>query len=157
MPPGVVSVSLAAKPGSRSPEAPVSVLPPRRPTPIPCFAAALLALVVAAPTSAQQVPDTTFAPPAPSPAFAPGAGPVVLIDEGHHDFHTLGERFAAFDSAEVRVVEGWVRDDGALLLVADHMPFGGAAAELAAAASWCSARRRCSRRSWPDPSAGRWA
>jgi hypothetical protein len=159
-------------------------LPPRRPTPSPWSATVLLALLVAHPAPAQQVPDTTFSPPVPSPAFAPGMGPVVLIDEGHHEFHTLGGRFApfarllardgfvprphtgpftraaldsarvlvisnalaernvddwylpvypAFDTAEVRVVEGWVRNGGSLLLVADHLPFGGAAADLAAA------------------------
>ena len=148
------------------------------------FAAALLALAVAPPAPAKQVPDTTFAPPVASPAFAPGTGPLVLIDEGHHNFHTLGGRFApfarlvardgfvlrphsgrfiraaldsarvlvianalaernvrawhlpvwpAFDTTEVEVVEGWVRDGGSLLLVADHVPFGGAAADLAAA------------------------
>lgn len=159
-------------------------LPPRRPA-LPAWSAAvLLALCLVPPALAQQVPDTTFAPPVPSPAFAPGTGPVVLIDEGHRNFHTLGGRFApfarllardgfvprphagcftrsaldsarvlvvanalaernvedwnrpvmsAFDSAEVRAVEGWVRDGGSLLLVADHMPFGGAADELAAA------------------------
>jgi hypothetical protein len=150
----------------------------------PCLALALLALLVASSTLAQQVPDTTFAPPVPTPSFAPGTGPVVCIDEGHHEFHTMGERFAAFarlvardgfvvrpltghvtraalDSTrvlvvsnalaevnvdewrlpvasafaddEVRAIEGWVRDGGALLLVADHMPFGGAAEDLAAA------------------------
>ena len=160
------------------------VLPPRRPAPGPWFATALLTLLIAPPALAQQVPDTTFAPPLASPAFAPGVGPVVLIDEGHHNFHTLGGRFApfarlvardgfvprshvgpftraaldsarvlvisnalaernlepwylpvspAFDTSEVRVVEGWVRDGGSLLLVADHLPFGGAAEDLAAA------------------------
>jgi hypothetical protein len=144
----------------------------------------LLALLLAPTSSAQQVPDTTFSPPVPSPAFATGTGPVVLIDEGHFNFHTLGGRFApfarlvardgfvtrphagpitraaldsarvlvvsnalaernvddwylpvssAFDTSEVRIVEGWVRDGGSLLLVADHMPFGGAAEDLAAA------------------------
>jgi hypothetical protein len=162
----------------------VFVLSPRRPALSPWFAAALLTLLIAPSSLAQQVPDTTFAPPVPSPAFAPGMGPVVLIDEGHYNFHTLGGRFApfarlvardgflprphagrftraaldsarvlvisnalaernleawhlpvssAFDTAEVRVVEGWVRDGGSLLLVADHMPFGGAAEDLAAA------------------------
>lgn len=151
-------------------------------------AALLLAAVLAAlapdASRAQQVPDTTFAPPIAAPAFPPGGGPVVLIDEGHHNFHTMTGRFApfarlvardgfvvrphagkftagslagarvlvvsnpieernvgrwhlpvwsAFDSAEVRAVERWVRDGGALLLIADHMPFGGAAEELAAA------------------------
>jgi hypothetical protein len=147
------------------------------------FAAALLTVLSASPALAQQVPDTTFSPPVASPAFAPGMGPVVLIDEGHYNFHTLGGRFApfarlvardgfvprshagpftraaldsarvlvvsnalaernvedwylpvspAFDTSEVRIVEGWVRDGGSLLLVADHLPFGGAAADLAA-------------------------
>lgn len=160
------------------------VLPPRRPAPAPWSAAALLTLLIAPSAFAQQVPDTTFSPPVGSPAFAPGMGPVVLIDEGHHNFHTLGGRFAAFarlvardgfvlrphaapftraaldsarvlvisnalaernledwylpvssafDTSEVRVVESWVRDGGSLLLVADHMPFGGAAEGLAAA------------------------
>jgi hypothetical protein len=151
---------------------------------LPWPIAVLLALFIASSVIAQQVPDTTFAPPVTSPSFAPGTGPVVLIDEGHNDFHTLGGRFApfarllardgfvtrphagrftrvaldsarvlvvsnalaernvedwnrpvasAFDSAEVRAVEGWVRDGGSLLLVADHMPFAGAADGLAAA------------------------
>jgi len=162
----------------------VFVLSPHRPASSPLFAAALLALLTAPPALAQQVPDTTFSPPIASPAFAPGEGPVVLIDEGHHNFHTLGGRYApfarlverdgfvlrphagpftrtaldsarvlvvanalaernledwnlpvlpAFDTSEVHVVEGWVRDGGSLLLVADHLPFGGAAEGLAAA------------------------
>jgi hypothetical protein len=162
----------------------VSASAPRRPVPFPCFATALLTLLIAPAALAQQVPDTTFAPPVPSPAFAPGMGPVVLIDEGHFNFHTFGGRFApfarlvasdgfvlrphagpftraalasarvlvianalaernleawhlpvspAFDTSEVRIVEGWVRAGGSLLLVADHMPFGGAAEDLAAA------------------------
>lgn len=161
----------------------MSASPRRRPALHP-FAAALLVLFVGLPALAQQVADTTFAPPIAAPAFAPGAGPVVMVDEGHFNFHTLSGRFAAFarlverdgfvprahagrctrasleparvlvvsnalaarneedwyrpvlsafDTAEVRAVEEWVRDGGALLLVADHMPFGGAAAELAAA------------------------
>ena len=162
----------------------MSVPAPRRPALRPWLAPALLSLLIAPASSAQQVPDTTFSPPVVSPAFAPGMGPVVLIDQGHHNFHTLGGRFApfarlvardgfvprahtgpftratldsarvlvvsnalgernvedwhlpvspAFDTSEVRVVEAWVRDGGSLLLVADHMPFGGAAENLAAA------------------------
>jgi hypothetical protein len=162
----------------------VSLLAPRRRALRPWLAAVLLALLLAPAALAQQVPDTTFSPPVPSPAFAPGTGPVVLIDEGHFNFHTLGGRFApfarlvardgfvtrphagpftraaldsarvlvvsnalaernvddwylpvspAFGAGEVRVVEEWVRDGGSLLLVADHMPFGGAAGDLAAA------------------------
>lgn len=40
---------------------------------------------------------------------------------------------SAFDAGEIEAVREWVRDGGALLLIADHMPFPGAAEELAAA------------------------
>jgi hypothetical protein len=161
----------------------VFLLPPRHPASTIRSLTALLALLIASPAIGQQVPDTAFAPPVVSPAFAPGMGPVVLIDEGHHNFHTLGGRFSpfarlvaragfptrphtgpftragldsarvlvisnalaernedawylpiasAFDTSEVRVVERWVREGGSLLLAVDHIPFGGAAADLAA-------------------------
>jgi hypothetical protein len=45
---------------------------------------------------AQQVPDRAFRPPIPRPAFAPGAGPRLCLDEAHHNFHTLDDRFWAF-------------------------------------------------------------
>jgi hypothetical protein len=37
---------------------------------------------------------------------------------------------SAFTPQEMEAVRDWVSDGGALLLIADHMPFGGAAAEL---------------------------
>lgn len=40
---------------------------------------------------------------------------------------------SAFTAEEVTELEAWVRDGGSLLLIADHMPWGGAAAPLAAA------------------------
>jgi len=40
--------------------------------------------------------------------------------------------FSAFDSSEITAVHDWVNDGGSLLLIADHMPFPGAAAKLAA-------------------------
>jgi len=40
---------------------------------------------------------------------------------------------SAFTPAEVAAVRAWVEGGGALLLIADHMPFGGAAGLLAAA------------------------
>ena len=40
---------------------------------------------------------------------------------------------SAFTAVEVAAVEQWVNDGGSLLLIADHMPFAGAAANLAAA------------------------
>jgi hypothetical protein len=39
---------------------------------------------------------------------------------------------SAFDSSEVAVVRNWVKDGGSLMLIADHMPFPGAARLLAA-------------------------
>lgn len=46
--------------------------------------------------SAQQVPDTAFAPPVPRPAYSEGKGPALCLDEGHFNFHTLDNRFLAF-------------------------------------------------------------
>lgn len=40
---------------------------------------------------------------------------------------------SAFAPEEIAAVRRWVEDGGALLLIADHMPFPGAAAEIAAA------------------------
>jgi hypothetical protein len=54
------------------------------------------AALAAVPARAQQVADSAFAPPIASPAYAQGRGPVVLIDEGHQNFHTAGGRYYAF-------------------------------------------------------------
>jgi hypothetical protein len=62
----------------------------------------ILLLVVAIPTlgvtmaAGQQVPDTVFAPTVASPAFRAGTGPTVLLDEAHHNFHTLDGRYSPF-------------------------------------------------------------
>lgn len=144
----------------------------------------LAAMTIAAPAGAQQVPDSAFAPAIARPAFAEGAGPLVLVDEAHTNFHTTGGRYyaftrtlrrdgyvvrglrapftrqslagarvlvianalhpgndqgwalptpSAFTAEEIAAVEAWVREGGSLLLIADHMPFPGAAAELGAA------------------------
>jgi hypothetical protein len=144
----------------------------------------LVVAVLAGPSSgaAQQRPDSAFSPPLPRPVWVNGAGPVVLLDEAHVNFHTLDGRYFAFgrllrrdgfvirpnrlpfasetlagakllvianalaDTSkwalptrdafapeEVAAVERWVRDGGSLLLIADHMPFPGAAESLAAA------------------------
>jgi hypothetical protein len=59
--------------------------------------AVVVAMTAFAPCAhAQQVPDSSFAPALGTPAFPRGTGPVVLVDEGHHNFHTLGGRFYAF-------------------------------------------------------------
>lgn len=143
-----------------------------------------MALVMATAAGAQQVPDSAFAPGIARPAFAEGAGPLVLVDEAHVNFHTTDGRYhafarllrrdgyvvrglrepftrealagarvlvianalharnaddwilptpSAFTPAEIAAVEAWVREGGALLLIADHMPFPGAADGLASA------------------------
>jgi len=141
------------------------------------------ALVWSGAATAQQVADTVFQPPLATPAFPAGRGPVVLIDEAHHNFHTAEGRYSpfarllrrdgyvvrpgksrfsaaalasakvlvianalaavnetnwtvptpsAFDAGEIRAVHDWVESGGSLLLIADHLPFGGAATDLAA-------------------------
>src|SRR4051794_2308927 len=50
----------------------------------------------AARLTAQQIPDTSFTPTVPRPAFAEGKGPALCLDEGHFNFHTLDNRFLAF-------------------------------------------------------------
>ncbi|MBK8005914.1 MAG: DUF4350 domain-containing protein [Gemmatimonadetes bacterium] len=137
--------------------------------------------LLAAPLAAQQVSDTAFRPVIARPAHPAGRGPVVALDEAHHNFHTLDGRYApfgallardgyrvrpsrvpftagaldsvrllvvanaiaaenettwaapihpAFSDAEVAAVRRWVEGGGSLLLIADHMPFGGGAATL---------------------------
>jgi hypothetical protein len=54
------------------------------------------ALVVGAALPAQQMPDTSFHPVVRRPAWARGGGPRLCLDEGHHNFHTLDNRFLAF-------------------------------------------------------------
>lgn len=57
---------------------------------------ALAALSYAPQARSQQVADSSFAPPIASPAYPEGRGPVVFIDEAHHNFHTASGRFFAF-------------------------------------------------------------
>lgn len=134
--------------------------------------------------SGAQLGDTTFTPEVDEPAFAPGSGPRILLDEAHNNFHTMDGRYrtaarlleedgfrvdplrdpigpetlakadlllianaladenvqswrlptpSAFSPEEIAAVKEWVVRGGALLLIADHMPFPGAAAELASA------------------------
>lgn len=140
---------------------------------------------LASPDSApgQQVADTLFRPAVAPPAYPPGLGPLVLLDEAHTNFHTIDGRYrafarllrqdgyvvapqtsrftpaaldgatvlvianalaklnetawtlptpSAFDRGEIAAVRDWVEHGGSLLLIADHMPFPGAAEDLAA-------------------------
>jgi len=60
---------------------------------------------------AQQVADLAFEPPIRRAAYETGTGPRVLIDGAHHNFHTLGGRFAPFtrllqrDGYDVRAID----------------------------------------------------
>lgn len=143
----------------------------------------ILALLVV-PALGQQVADPDFAPAVNEPMYQPGSGPLVLIDEGHNNFHTKDGRYgpfaslveadgyrvsahrglfsaeslgeaevvvisnslsaanaeewalptpSAFTDAEIKDLANFVDSGGGLFLIADHMPFPGAAAELAAA------------------------
>lgn len=147
--------------------------------------AVLLASGIASqPAHAQKTTDDGFHYRIPRPAYGEGGGPIVCIDEAHHNHHTLTGSYSPFgtllrdDGYRVRSSEGpftggtlsgcdvmvsanplaevdvhregeyphdsafteseldallaWVRDGGALLLVVDHTPWAGAAADLAA-------------------------
>ncbi len=54
----------------------------------------LFLLAVAA--TAQQTADPSYTPKIGEAAFAPGAGPIVFIDEAHHNFHTAGGGYKPF-------------------------------------------------------------
>jgi hypothetical protein len=150
------------------------------------FLLAALAAAVALPAAAQQLADADADLTVARPAYSAGTGPRLVIDGGHHNFHTVDGRFAPFaavvrndgfqvsgsqapltaeslkdikvlvianaldasnDGAgewtlptpsalkpdEIAAVKAWVEAGGGLLLIADHMPFAGAAQNLAQA------------------------
>jgi hypothetical protein len=143
-----------------------------------------LGLLVASTPLLLQLPDRSYAPRLARPAYPRDRGPVVHLDEGHHNFHTLdggywgfGELLrqdgyrprplvgaftpaslaavrilavvgalhernvedwslptpSAFARSEIEAVRAWVEAGGALFLVVEHLPFAGAAQELARA------------------------
>ncbi len=55
-----------------------------------------VSLLISMPLVSQQVADSTFNPVIPEPEYLHGKGPVVLIDEGHNNFHTAGGRYMPF-------------------------------------------------------------
>jgi len=147
------------------------------------IAALTLLVAVAAPTFAQQVVDPNADTNVTDPAFAPGKGPVVLVDSGHDEFQTLAKNYApfgavlthdgyvvrdfdkpisaanlagagmlvivdpvnpkdppgrpkyqstsAFTPQEITTITDWVKDGGALLMIADHPPYAGSLRALA--------------------------
>jgi len=60
------------------------------------IAAIILLLARCRANRAQQVADTTFAPPIAKPAYAHHTGPLVFIDEAHQNFHTVSGRYRPF-------------------------------------------------------------
>jgi len=133
----------------------------------------------------RQVAEKSFSVDVPKPAFPAAKGPLILVDEGHNNYHTASGRYygfaellrrdgyvvepstgafsstslhscsilvisnalnqknqggtdkwqlptpGAFTRQELSIVKRWVKVGGALLLIADHMPFPGAASDLA--------------------------
>lgn len=143
----------------------------------------LTLILITSSAFAQQVPDTSFLPDIKDPAFQTGEGPVIMIDEAHHNYHTMTGRYlpfarlcerdgysvithaepfsdsslascdilvisnalnernievwslptpSAFTDDEIAAVKKFVENGGSLFLIADHMPFPGAAEKLAA-------------------------
>lgn len=56
----------------------------------------LCSLLICGLANAQQVSDTLFQAPLRQVLFAKGSGPVVVIDEAHHNFHIAQGRFRPF-------------------------------------------------------------
>jgi len=145
------------------------------------FALALALTGASGGAAAQAVADNDADVSVDKPLHPVGAGPIVAIDEGHHNYHTLAGRYApfgavlrndgyrlvslrgrvdpaalgpvrvlvvanalaasnvgnwkvptpsAFSKEEIEALQAWVRGGGALFLIADHMPFAGAADDL---------------------------
>jgi hypothetical protein len=54
---------------------------------------------------AQQIPDKSFEPRIDHPIYASGKGSLVLLDEAHHNFHTIDGRYYVF--AKVLQTDGY--------------------------------------------------
>ena len=81
---------------------------------------------------AQQVADTGFMPAITVRADARSSGPVVLLDEAHHNFHTVGGRYAPFVKLLQR--DGYV-------VRPNRAPFARASLRSAGSCEWLMARR----------------
>lgn len=58
----------------------------------------LVILIIPTWLFSQQISDTTYNPIIQNPEYKLGKGPVVFIDEGHHNFHTKNGRYKAFSN-----------------------------------------------------------
>ena len=64
-----------------------------------CFLTVIILIVVlmsASMSAAEQVPDMSYEPNIENPAYPSGEGPVVMVDEGHFNFHTIEYRYRPF-------------------------------------------------------------
>jgi hypothetical protein len=95
-----------------------------------CQIAIVCTLCLAAGSDAQQLPDLSYTPAPRTPTFAAG-GPTLLVDEGHNNGHTLGERLVGFaklvsaDGFVVRAHKGSlesVPEGTAILMIANAGP-----------------------------------
>ena len=151
-------------------------------TSMAAYAGVVLFLIPGPSPQSQQQADGVFEPSVSDPVYELGSGPLVLIDEGHNNFHTKNGRYqpfarvleadgyrvdrqikdlteesisaasvlvisnalheqnvrrwelptpSAFTPQEIETIVSFVEAGGGLLLIADHMPFPGAVAELA--------------------------
>ncbi len=64
----------------------------------------LLIAMAAMPAAAQKTTDNQFRHPVANPSYPPGSGPIVCVDEGHQNHHTIEGSFAPFATL--------LRDDG---------------------------------------------
>ncbi|WP_020537573.1 hypothetical protein [Lewinella cohaerens] len=143
-----------------------------------------LSIVFLTTGKAQQVPDTSTFFVIDKMTYPDKDGPLIYVDAGHNNFHTLAGRYVAFGNVlaadgyqladqpdeitpavlekcevyvianplhesnvgnwenpclsafseqEITALKNWVAEGGCLFLIADHMPFGGAAKDLGAA------------------------
>jgi len=91
----------------------------------------LLVLTLHTSVFAQQFADTAFNPLISRPEYPHGKGPVVLIDEGHHNFHTKDGRYLPFArllEKDGYVVKGYTGvftkaelDKGKILVIANAL------------------------------------
>jgi hypothetical protein len=79
----------------------------------------VLVLLAASLARAQQVADTGFKPPISKPAYPSGKGPRVIVDGGHHNFHTADGRYLPF--AELLRRDGYRVSGSTALFTADAL------------------------------------
>jgi len=56
----------------------------------------IILIFVGATLSAQQISDVKYKPEIKNPAYEAGSGPLIYLDEGHNNFHTLEGRYKPF-------------------------------------------------------------